>query len=378
MRRLLLSALAALVAVGAPLAIAPHAAAQPRPSLPRNADPNDWESYFDAGERLFTTFPGQADTAFLWAARLDPTRAEPLLARWAAFYARDQGLWIDYLEEDPRTLRRQDVIDNEEHLSLAYARNPFVHRGLEAALLSRLGRRLRWDGGTRGFMAYGRGDFDEAARIFGRLVRGNPRRHLRLRHYLALSLIGAGRADSAAVEIEALLAALRSAEEREVGDGYESKAAWEHALGLLYEIRGDTARARRAYERSLEEDLAWYPARMGLGRLELRAGNADGAVVHLAQAVEIAPGDGVVRLDYANALLAAGWVEEGAQQCRVAMEMEPYWPEVYLRLAYAHDALGERGDAASMYRAYLERAPRRQAQTIERLTRRLAEIAPGP
>ena len=46
--RLLL--LAALFAAG-PLA------AQPAPSLPRDADPRDWESYFDLGNRLFERAP---------------------------------------------------------------------------------------------------------------------------------------------------------------------------------------------------------------------------------------------------------------------------------------------------------------------------------
>lgn len=377
MRRILLPVLAALLAVGAPLATS-HAGAQERPRLPRDADPNDWESYFELGERLFLSFPSRADTAFAWAARLDPSRAEPLLARWAAFHARDEGRWIGYMEERERTLRRQDVIDNEGFLWMAYARNPFVHRGLEAALFSRMGRRLAPDRGLQGFLAYGRADFDEAVRIFGGMVMRNPSRNAWIRHYLALSLIGAGRADSAVVEIQALLTALRADDQREVGDVYESKALWETALGRVYEIRGDTALARRAYERSLEEDLSWYPARLGLGRLELRAENAQGAVAQLAQAVEVAPSDPVVRLDLANALLAAGRVQEGAREAGVALELAPHWADVYLRLGYAHDVLGEHAQAASMYRGFLERAPRRQTHIITRVTQRLAELVPAP
>lgn len=376
MRRLLV-ALTALV-LGAPLADVPHAAAQARPELPRDADPNDWESYFDLGERVFDTFPSQSETAFLWAARLDPTRAEPLMARWAAFYARDQGLWINYLNDDERTLRRPDVIMNEAHLRMAQVRNPFVHRGLEAALLSMLGRRVLWDRSTEAFLAYGRGDFRRAASDFATLVRANPRRNFRLRHYRALSLIGAGQPDSAAVEIGRLLAELRRAEAAEVGDAYESKALWEHALGLVHEATGDTARARREYERALEEDLSWYAARMGLARLDLRGGNAEAAVTHLAAAVETAPGDGVARLEYGNALVAAGRVPDAVAQYRAAMEREPYWAEVYLRLGRAHDTLGEAAEAAAMYRGYLERAPRGQAALAEAVTRRLGELQPPP
>jgi tetratricopeptide (TPR) repeat protein len=375
--RTLLIALTALV-LGAPLADAPHAAAQSRPELPGDADPNDWESYFDLGERVFDTFPTQAEDAFLWAARLDPTRAEPLMARWATFYARDQGLWINYLNDDERTLRRPDVLMNEERLRLAQVRNPFVHRGLEAALLSMLGRRLLWDRSTEAFLAYGRGDFRRAASDFATLVRANPRRNYRLRHYRALSLIGAGQPDSAAVEIERLLADLRRADAAEVGDAYESKALWEHALGLVHETTGDTARARREYERALEEDLAWYAARMGLARLDLRGGNADAAVAHLAAAAEAAPGDGVVRLEYGDALLVAGRISDAVAQYQAAREREPHWAEVYLRLGRAHDALGEGAEAAEMYRGYVARAPRRQAAVAEAVRRRLGELQPPP
>jgi tetratricopeptide (TPR) repeat protein len=367
MRTLLRSILLAAV-VAAPLA------AQERPALPRNADPNDWESYFDLGERAFPDRPNQANAAFVWAARLDPTRAEPLAARWATFYAADQGLWINYLNDEPETLRREAVIANEDHMWLAFVRNPFVHRGLEVALLARLGRRLLWDRATDAFMEYGRGEFDDAAREFGRLVRGNPERNYRLRHYRALSFVGGGQLDSAVVEIEALLATLRERESREVGRRYESKAAWENALGMVHEARRDTAQARRAFERSLVEDLSWFPARMGLARLEMRAGNAAAAAEQLAQAVELSPRDGVVRLEYGNALAAARRNDEALAQYQAALELEPYWAEAYFRVARAHDVLGQTARAAPLYRQYLERAPRSQSQGIQMVARRLAEI----
>ena len=49
----------------------------PRPSLPRGADANDWEAYFDEGEQRFQDLPVQARDYFYWASRLDPSRAEP-------------------------------------------------------------------------------------------------------------------------------------------------------------------------------------------------------------------------------------------------------------------------------------------------------------
>jgi tetratricopeptide (TPR) repeat protein len=188
--------------------------------------------------------------------------------------------------------------------------------------------------------------------------------------------LGAGQPDSAAVEIEALLTALRGQEAREVGEGYESKALWEQALGRIYEIRGDTARSRRAYERSLEEALSWYPSRMGLARLEQNAGNAPAAAEQLARAVEAEPDDGVVRLEYCSALLAVQRPADALEHCEAALRQYPYWAEAYLRTGGAYDQLGRTADAAKMYRQYLERAPRRNTRMIEIVTRRLARIAP--
>jgi tetratricopeptide (TPR) repeat protein len=370
-RRLALS-LALAAAVAAPLAAQP-----PGVELGRGADPNDWESWFALGDRLFQRQPRQAQAAFEWAARLDPTRAEPLLGRWATFFAQDQGSWIAYLQEDDEILRRPQIIRNDSLYQHAHIRNPFVHRGLEVALYAMLGRRLWWDDGMAAFMNYGEGDFREAAQVFGRMVRRDPQRNLRFRHYRALSWVGAGQVDSAAVEIQALLDALRRRDQQRVAYVYESKSMWEHALGLLYEARADSAQAREAFQRALEEDLTWYPARMGLARLALQAGNPAEAVEHLAQAAEIAPRDAVVRYEHGNALYAAGRLEDAAAEYRAALDLEPFWADVPLRLGLAYDNLGQPQRAIPMYRAYLQRAPRRQAPTIDRVRQRLAALEQG-
>ncbi|HEX5725843.1 MAG TPA: tetratricopeptide repeat protein, partial [Longimicrobiaceae bacterium] len=147
--------------------------------------------------------------------------------------------------------------------------------------------------------------------------------------------------------------------------------------GLLYEARGDSAQAREAFQRALEEDLAWYPSWMGMARLALQAGSPAEAVEHLAHAVEIAPDDAVVRYEHGNALYAAGRLEEAAAEYRAAIHLEPYWAEVPLRLGLAYDNLGQPDLAVPMYRTYLQRAPRRHAQTIERVRQRLAALQPG-
>jgi hypothetical protein len=90
-------ALAAVLAI--PSILASQGAPQ-RPGLPRGADPNDWEAYFELGDRMFQRDPRVSIAAFYWASRLDPARAEPLFGRWAAYYGNDEGSWVGYLQEE--------------------------------------------------------------------------------------------------------------------------------------------------------------------------------------------------------------------------------------------------------------------------------------
>ncbi|HEX2079146.1 MAG TPA: tetratricopeptide repeat protein [Longimicrobium sp.] len=356
---------------------APLFAQPPGLSLGRDADPNDWESWFTLGDRLFQRQPRQAQAAFEWASRLDPTRAEPLLGRWAVFFAQDQGSWIAWLQEDQEIRQRPQVIANNQLYQRAHVRNPFAHRGLEAALYAMIGERLWWDDAMAAFMNYGEGDFRDAARVFGRMIRRDPERNLRFRHYRALSWVGAGQPDSAIVELQALLTALRERGGQPVRYIHESIPVWEYGLGLLYETRGDTGQARQAFQRALDEAPVWYPSLLGLGRLALRAGSPAQAVEHLSEAAEIAPDDAVVRYEYGNALYAAGRLEEAAAEYLAAMDLEPFWAEVPLRMGLAYDNLGQPQRAIPMYRAYLQRAPRRHAPTIERVRQRLAALEAG-
>ncbi|HEU4884084.1 MAG TPA: tetratricopeptide repeat protein [Longimicrobium sp.] len=376
MRRLFFLALVACVAAAAPETAAGQPE-PPRPALRRGADPNDWEAYFDEGTRNFERFPNRAADAFYWASRLDPRRAEPLFARWAAYLAQDHSRWLAYVEEEERILERPDMVANEALRTRAFNRSPFVHRAFEAALWSRMNAQLRWNGATRAFMSYGAADFDQAAAGFGRVVRADPVRNARFRFWRALAFVGDSQLDSAAVEITQLLATLRAEDEAQVQELYESKAMLEHALGMLYSVGGHPVEARRAWERALEEDLSMYPARSELARLALREGRTAEAVELMAQAVEIAPDDAVMHFEYGNALLMAGRRAEAADAWLRATQLEPHWADPYLRLGMALDDAGQSEKAITALRAYLDRAPRRQTQEIRIATERLAALQAG-
>ena len=364
-------ALAAAFAFAGPVAAQESSPA--RPGLPRGADPNDWQSYFELGDQLFASQPRQSAAAFYWASRLDPSRGEPIFARWASFYAGYEGMFMAYLTGEEVIRNRPEVLANDSLVMRAFRRNPFVHRGLEAALYAQVNQRLLWNGELGAILEYGEGDFDRAAQRFGRIVRDNPERNARFRHWRALSFVGAGQPDSAVAEYTELLRVLRQGDARRVQYYYESKALHEYALGMLHEAASRHDEARRAFERALEEDFSFYPARSGLARLSLRERNAAAAVEQLAQAVEIAPDDAMMHYEYGNALLASGNHAQAIEHYRQVILMEEYFADTYLRLGMALEGAGQPEQAASAYRAYLQRAPRRQTREIAFAEQRLAQ-----
>jgi hypothetical protein len=78
---------------------------------------------------------------FHWAHRLDPSRAEPLYARWVAFWLKDIGRFEDYLDDNPqvpfvtRSRGRRQFVPARD-----CSGNPLVPRPLVAWLFNALPR----------------------------------------------------------------------------------------------------------------------------------------------------------------------------------------------------------------------------------------------
>lgn len=352
------------------LALAVPAAAQPgdmpaRPQLPRGADPNDWESYFDLGVSLEPRMPGRAEAAFNWAARLDPSRAEPLFALWAATHFRDINRFERYLDEEERVLAHPAVVRADSLRWRAFLRNPFVHRGLEALLYDQLGGRFRTDAGTRAWLSYAAGDLPRAADEFSRIAH----RRTRYRFWAALSNVAAGRLPVGAAHLDTLLKQARAEEDTRLIRADESKEMYEYAAALLHRARRNPAGARTALERALVENAAFYPARVQLAEMALSAGRNGAAVEEMAQALEMAPDDGYTRFRYGVALLAAGRASDAAEAFVRAAELEPHYAEIDLHLGAALAQAGDSAGAAAAYRRFIERAPRRDRALVDRAQR---------
>jgi tetratricopeptide (TPR) repeat protein len=354
-------------------------AAPGRPVLGRSADLNDWIAYFDYGAAVIRSRPHRADSAFYWATRLDPSRAEPLLGRWVAFWLQDIGRFEAYLKERPKTLASPVVVQADSLYRRSLERNPFVPQNLRILPYAELPGEWLTDVGTQGWLAYAQGDYPRAVERFARLLARNPEKYVGVRYYRALAFIPMGRFDSAGAEMRAMIATLRRMDTTGTTfQIYESKELVEYGVGLLALVQGDNAGARAAFERALQENLGFAPAHVELGNLALARRDWTGAASEYAQAVELAPADGWIRSRYGAVLANIGMPAEAVTQLQVAIELEPYFADSYLTLAGALEATGDRAGAMRALEGFLSRAPRRATEQMEGAQRRLSALRSAP
>lgn len=344
----------------------------PRPSLPRGADQNDWEAYFDYGASILRTKPGQADAAFYWASRLDPSRAEPLYARRVAFWLLDLGRFVRYLREDPTVLESPPIRWADSLYLRALQRNPFVPQTLAIIPYDELPGEWAGDLGTLAFIAYARLDYAHAAELWSRQIRKNPERHAWARYLRALALVPLGRFDSASVEMATLGNTLAARAEAITSPVYESQEMIEYGIGMLQLVQGNVAAGREHLERALQENLAFFPAHEQLGHLALEIRDSANAVTEYAQAAELAPSEPWIQFATGTGLLQLGRYSDAVIRLEQAVQLEPLYSDARLALAQAQVAAGDSTGALHNVDEYLRLAPRRVTDGLA-TARRLRE-----
>ena len=369
-RAAILFALAAL-----PLA-ARAQAGPPIKQLPKDADPNDWVSYYDYAVHVFSESPDKAYEAFQWASRFDPTRAEPLQGMWAAFWMKHRDPYPDYLEGAKEVIVRPDVIHNDSVLWRAYERNPFVNEALQVVIWKAIWKGGYWSKADRAWIAFANQDFDAALGFFKASMKEEPAHYWR---YWDLAMVFAQvrRYDSAAVAMESLTAVLRAKDKKDLVYLYESKEMAYYALGLSYAQLGRVPDAREAEGQALEENIAFAPAHVALGQLAVSMRDTASARSEYALAAELEPNDGAIRYWYGAALLRTKAPADAVTQLKEAIRLEPYFADPYLTLGLAYATQHDTASAIAAYTDFLARAPRRHPG-VPVAQQRIAALKPSP
>ncbi len=374
----------------------------PRPRLPAGTDTNIAAVYYVRGNAELFSDPERAAAAFYWASRLDPANAEAIYARRVALLLSDPRRLRSYIEDDTRRRPSAETTFLDSLQLRANYLNPFIREDLEARLITRyvevvVGQGIRFEGGavdslglsfvarnwlreagplTRARFDYCEGRYDEALRTWSDYARRHPR-NSRVHAERARAFYHAGSLDSARVAMQRALEIARRSDADSVHFVYESKAAWEYALGHILDRLGDSAGARAAFERSVIEDLSYFPAHLQLGRLHLAAGDSAAAMLEFERAVQSAEHEYLPRATYGYRLATRGQLDSAAIHLRRAAEIEPYVAEARLLLGVVLDAQGERDEGRAAFEAFVALS-RRDDPRLERVRGRLAQASTEP
>jgi Tetratricopeptide repeat len=370
-----LSSTLTFLALAAALLTAPANAqpSVPRPKLDAKADTNSWESYFDEGVARLKFRPAQAEAYFDWASRLDPSRAEPLFARWVAFHMTDIHRFEDYLAERPKVVTNAAVLAHDSLRYAASARNPFFHRGLELMLYDQLPGQFDDDQYTLGFIAYAKPNLPKATEYLARVGRAD-KRYASARFLRAQAFVGMRQYDSAAAEIGLLRARLDAREAGTLVRFYESRELFDYALGLLYAANHQPARARETLQRAVLENAGFHPAHRWLGDLALDDGDVTGALAEYEQALAVDSTDAVLQLRYGVALGRAGRLPPAVAVLLQATLLAPSWAVPWFELGRTLDRGGDPTAAVEAYRTFLAMAPRSDSAWTTIVRDRLAAL----
>lgn len=403
--------LALVALVSSALPAAPHPASAQRvprrPHLEAGADTNSAYTYYQFGMTIIRKDPLHAADAFYWAARIDPTWAQPLYARRIALLlSTDPPFLVGYLEGEKSFTHSKKAarIDSLELRARMLA--PFLHRELDMDLLRRYldakfesvqlagGRRIdpsassefRFQVETylrseappwlRAMLASSERRFADALKYYQQSLSDDDLDAAEIHLARGRIFFIIGNDDSARVEIGLALDNLRERDAKDFVYWYESKGVLEQGLGLINERQGRLGQAREAYAQALEEDLSYYPAHVRLALLALAGGDTTTAVSELDLAAQIKEDDPWVQTTYGAVLAQIGRLAEAERHFHRVVELDPVYATPYYALGRVAELENRPADAVRDYDAYLARAPvREQSDRIAEVKSRLAGLA---
>lgn len=356
--------------VAAFLSAALPLAAQTRPSLPGGKDSNDWVSYYERGTRELERRPAVAEAYFLYAARLDPSVAEPLIGRYAAWW-RSRPWLRTRLWRLPNPTLTDSARATEEWLAEAELRNPFVARGV---LLWSLPR--NWVIDTEDYFGMGlrsflHGRWAQSVAELTNAVRTDSS-NLDAYRYRGLALVQLSRWDDAARDYERLLDRIGRFQENVTVPWDLGTARLNYTLALIRLFGGHRVEARAAFQRTFEIDLGFGLGHMYYGNLLLEDGDTAGALREYRLAVEVRATDPLVHQNYGAILLNLGRPDSALVHLNEALRLAPDYAALYYNRAICLERLGRTDEARAMHREFVARAPRRLSELLQQSRQRLS------
>lgn len=380
---------AGVVLLGSVIGAAPLGAQRlgPEPKARRGtfaADSNDAIAIYNNGLQLIDRDPQKAADAFYWAARLNPTYADPLYGRYAALLLKDQGLLRRWLQRNDRAPAK-DMRQLDSLVLRALTINPFLFRRFDKSIfnaairaeISRSANATQVNGaeldfaiqgylnsggaGVQGWMAYNEGRLTDALTLLATAEKGTKRK-ANLRIDRGRIFGQRGEADSAIAQFQAALTEMRTRDEKEFVILYNSKAMLEHSIGTLLEGRDDVAGARDAYGRALQEDLAFYPAHVRNGLLSLGRSDTATALNELELAAQVAADDPYVHYTYGYVLAYSQRFDQALDELNRAATLEPLYAMPHAMIARIWEVKHDATKAAHALERFLSLASQRDPQ----------------
>jgi len=339
----------------------------PRPRLPvEDADTNDAMAYLRYGLAVLDTArytEGTASDAFYWAARLNPSLATANYARWLAVktaigQSRIQpNGHIRLLVLSPANQARLDSLKIR-----ALFANPFVNDRQEYRLWARLAGRVEsgkifggHDPGNQGVIAYANGDFARAAQEWGIALKKHPKIVL-MRLARAHALYYIQQADSAIAELASAEEIFAQRDSSTTVPVYVSREMIAYAVGFIELERNRLDAARAAFQRALEENVGFYAAHEQLAAIAFSQHDTATALTEYETALEIQPGDPVIRVNYAFILDITHRGDDAEAQLRESVRLDPDYALPYWLWGQLLDSKHDSAGAVREYKEYLARA----------------------
>jgi Flp pilus assembly protein TadD len=123
------------------------------------------------------------------------------------------------------------------------------------------------------------------------------------------------------------------------------------------EDRGEDAAALALLQQAVERDPKWALGRVELGRLQLKQGATDSALLHLDIARSLAPENPRAHYLFALAADEAGRRNESRRALEVALALREGYADAQVRLAGVLSADGEHRAAARLLESYVSAHP---------------------